>query len=195
MNTGADERRGARGQADMGQRALVPDEEASIMGEKPKSPNPGSSQVGGERTREEGNAARSASLSRALVAPACGRVCGPRWPGRRLGFPRSLARPNSTPFLVEQRPPPAQAAMPPPAAGTASESGGSKPGGERPRNARRSTEGARCCASRDALGRGESTGLGARRSSSSAVRRRRPVQVRGGAPTQVPCSQTRPPTL
>ena len=72
MDTGADERRGARGQADMGQRALVPDEEASIMGEKPKSPNPGSSQVRGERTSEEGNAARSASLSRALVGPACG---------------------------------------------------------------------------------------------------------------------------
>lgn len=72
LDIGADERRGARGQADMGQRALVPDEEAGIMGEKPESPNPSSSQVGGARTREEGNAARSASLSRALVAPACG---------------------------------------------------------------------------------------------------------------------------
>lgn len=150
---------------------------------------------GSERGRRETQPALPRLVAHLLPPPA-GRVCGPRWPGRRLGFPRSLARPNSAPFLVEQRPPPAQAAMPPPAAGTASESGGSKPGGgERPRNARRSTEGARCCASRDALGRGESTGLGARRSSSSAVRRRRPVQVRGGAPTQVPCSQTRPPTL
>lgn len=73
MDMGADERKGARGQADTGaEKALVPDEEAGIMGEKPESPKPGSSQVGGGRTREEGNAARSASLSRALVAPARG---------------------------------------------------------------------------------------------------------------------------
>lgn len=173
MDMGADERKGARRQADIGaEKALVPHEEAGIMGEKPESPKPGSSQVGGGRTREEGNAALSPrSVAHLLPLPA-GRVCGPRWPRRRLGFPRSLAWPNSAPFLVKQRPPPAQAAMPPPTAGTASESGCSKPGGgECPRNASRSTEGSEMlrvpgCA----WERGEHW-LGHRRSSSSAAKK------------------------
>lgn len=142
------------------------------MGEKPESPKPGSSQVGGGRTREEGNAALSPRLVAHLLPLPAGRVCGPRWPRRRLGFPRSLAWPNSAPFLVKQRPPPAQAAMPPPTAGTASESGCSKPGGgECPRNASRSTEGSEMlrvpgCARE----RGEHW-LGHRRSSSSAAKK------------------------
>lgn len=146
MDMGADERKGARGQADIGaEKALVPNEEAGIMGEKPESPSPRSRAQarweGGERGRRETQPALPRLVAHLLPPPA-GRVCGPRWPRRGLGFPRSLARPNSAPFLVKQRPPPARAAMPPPTAGTASESGCSKPGGgECPRNASRSTEG------------------------------------------------------
>ena len=173
MDMGADERKGARGQADIGaEKALVPHEEAGITGEKPESPKPGSSQVGEGRKREEGNAALSPRLVAHLLPPPAGRVCGPRWPRRRLGFPRSLAQPNSAPFLVKQRPPPAQAAMPPPTAGPQERAAAPNQEQESARETRaEALRGARCCASRDALGRGESTGLGARRSSFSAAKK------------------------
>ena len=120
MDMGADERKGARGQADTGaEKALVPDEEAGIMGEKPESPKPGSSQVGGGRTREEGNAARSASLSRALVAPARGQSL-------RTKVAQAPARISPQPGLAQLRSFPGQTAPTSGPGGYASAHGGDR---------------------------------------------------------------------
>lgn len=77
-------------------KALVSDEEAGIVGEIPEAQSPGSSQVGGERMREEGRAEGASALSLALVASACG-------PSLRTTAAQARARISPQPGLAQLR--------------------------------------------------------------------------------------------
>lgn len=129
------------------------------MGEKPESPSPWKPLKPGGEGANEGEVERSppASLSRALVAPPAGRVCGivAAQARARISPASKPAWPNSAPFPGQTAPTSGPGGYAQPTAGTARERLLETEYRECPRNASRSTEGARCCAPRDALGEGE----------------------------------------